>query len=127
MQTCGINALDFSITAAVASLSLLASGLGELISPTNRRGTRTRAGRGGEAKALKAATYRNSQHTHHGDDRAMRASSKGGIRGEIWWAWCFTRMEPVRCALVDLPAGKFGTLTPASQAQIKTVCPGLAS
>lgn len=119
-------ALDAVINLELAKLSFA-------IEPLCNRGTRTRGGRGGQSKAVKAAMYRESQHTHTGDGSNMRCPS--GSRGKIVYAWNGDirmkrnqgRMEPVNCALIDLPAGKFGTQTPASNDRIKLACPGLAS
>lgn len=56
-----------------------------------------------------------------GNGENMQNNGPSGIRGHVWYAWVGDpkmstkglggRMEPVNCALVDLPSGKYGSQT----------------
>lgn len=103
---------DAWVGVLVFSLALVCDLAQEAISQPSKRGTRGKS----------RMKWSGAQGTgFSGDGRNMEHNGPSGIRGHVWYAWVGDlrmslkgpggRMEPVNCALVDLPSGKFGTQT----------------
>lgn len=103
---------DAWVAVLVMSLAMVCQWAQEELEKPSKRGT----------KGSSKNKYSHSKDAgFSGDGSDMRNSGPSGIRGHVWYAWVGYlgmslkgpggRMEPVNCALVDLPAGKFGSQT----------------